>query len=80
MNVLLRLGYSSTYLRWVVLIWTMSMVKADDWVCMSILLIDGRVIASYSRGQIVLPKSNMLEETRRFYFLFYFLFFKRLFD
>jgi hypothetical protein len=30
-----------------------------------IILIDGRVIASYSRGQIVLPKSNMLEETRR---------------
>jgi hypothetical protein len=30
-----------------------------------ILLIDGRVIASYSRGEIVLPKSNMLEETRR---------------
>jgi hypothetical protein len=29
------------------------------------LLIDGRVIAAYSRGQIVLPKSNMLEETRR---------------
>jgi hypothetical protein len=29
------------------------------------LLIDGRVIASYSRGKIVLPKSNMLEETRR---------------
>jgi hypothetical protein len=28
------------------------------------ILIDGRVIASYSRGQIVLPKSNMLEETR----------------
>jgi hypothetical protein len=24
------------------------------------LLIDGRVIAAYSRGQIVLPKSNML--------------------
>jgi hypothetical protein len=29
------------------------------------ILIDGRVIASYSRGQIVLPKSNMLDETRR---------------
>jgi hypothetical protein len=29
------------------------------------LLIDGRVIATYSRGQIVLPKSNMLDETRR---------------
>jgi hypothetical protein len=29
------------------------------------LLIDGRVIAAYSRGQIVLPKSNKLEETRR---------------
>jgi hypothetical protein len=30
-----------------------------------VLLIDGRVIAAYSRGQIVLPKSNMLDETRR---------------
>jgi hypothetical protein len=30
-----------------------------------ILLIDGRVIAAYSRGKIVLPKSNMLDETRR---------------
>jgi hypothetical protein len=29
------------------------------------ILIDGRVIAAYSRGQIVLPKSNMLDETRR---------------
>jgi hypothetical protein len=29
------------------------------------ILIDGRVIAAYSRGKIVLPKSNMLDETRR---------------
>jgi hypothetical protein len=29
------------------------------------ILIDGRVIAAYSRSQIVLPKSNMLDETRR---------------
>jgi hypothetical protein len=29
------------------------------------IIIDGRVIAAYSRGQIVLPKSNMLDETRR---------------
>jgi hypothetical protein len=29
------------------------------------ILINGRVIAAYSRGQIVLPKSNMLKETRR---------------
>jgi hypothetical protein len=32
---------------------------------LSTILIDGRVIAAYSRGQIVLPKSNMLDETRR---------------
>jgi hypothetical protein len=31
----------------------------------SIILIDGRVIAAYSHGKIVLPKSNMLDETRR---------------
>jgi hypothetical protein len=29
------------------------------------ILIDGRVIAAYSRSQIVLPKSNMLDETRQ---------------
>jgi hypothetical protein len=29
------------------------------------ILIDGRVIAAYSRGKIVLPKLNMLDETRR---------------
>jgi hypothetical protein len=29
------------------------------------LLIDGRVIAAYSRGKIVLPKSNILDVTRR---------------
>jgi hypothetical protein len=34
-------------------------------VAMRTILIDGRVIASYSRGQIVLPKSNMLDEMRR---------------
>jgi hypothetical protein len=28
-----------------------------------LILIDGRVIAAYSRGKIVLPKSNMLDET-----------------